>query len=258
MLDDIDPFRVATLAEAELLQGNLDDARKTYVRAVERAHGRPQDIAMMRRQARLKLRTLHKDPSLLDDAFLVPGVAAFTGHLTDTPGRRPPRFPERKVADVARALRAVLAKRNVQYGVCSAARGSDLTFLEELLGRGGSAKVLLPFPVEAFKKTSVGQGWDAKLDELLGSKQVDLVVLRSDTPAESEQPAAYAACNQAIADEALRLAHDFDQAPLLIAVWDGSSGGHGGTSDFLKGWRADSERELETIAPFATPLISPR
>jgi hypothetical protein len=246
--EDVDHWRIATLAEARLLQGQLDDAKDSYTKAVEHARGRPQDVAVMRRQARLDLRNLGKDPALLDAVLPVPGVAAFTGHLTDAPGRVHPRFPEAKVPDVRQRIRALLKQRNVQHGVCSAARGADLIFLSELLERRGKAQVVLPFPVEAFKKASVGKGWDDQLDELLSSSAVDLVVLRQKAPPESELLMAFAECNRTIARLAVAQATRFDQSPLLIALWDGvKGGGDGGTGDFVKHWREDPERHLEII-----------
>ncbi len=150
--------------------------------------------------------------------------------------------------DVRQRIRALLRDQNVQYGVCSAARGADLIFLSELLQRGGTAQVVLPFPVEAFKRASVGSGWDERLDELLRSSAVELLVLRKEAPAESEQPKAFAECNRTIEQLSVAQAGRFDQSPLLIAVWDGvNGGGDGGTGDFVKRWREDPERRLEII-----------
>ena len=248
--EDVDHWRIATLAEARLLQGRLDNAREEYKKAVEWARGRPQDIAVMRRQARRNLSNLGKDAALLDAELPVPTVAAFTGHTTDAPGRKHPRFPEAKVADVRQRVRAILDDRNVQFGVCSAARGGDLIFLSELLRRGGTARVVLPFPMDAFKQTSVGQGWDEDFEELLSASGVDLTVLQQKIPAENDQPKAFAACNRELQKLGVAQAERFDQRPLLLAVWDGSKGAvDGGTGDFVTKWQNDQERRVQVIRP---------
>lgn len=232
-------------------QGRLDDAKSAYERAVGAAPRRPQDIAVMRRQARSNLEHLGKDRHLLDDVLPVPGVAAFTGHMTDAAGRRPPRFPEARVGAVRESIRSALRARNVRYGVCSAARGSDLIFLDELLRRDGSAKVVLPFPSDAFKRSSVGGSWNRSFDQLLAAPGVELSVLMAEAPAEAEQADAIAECNREIEKLALEQAKRLDQRPLLLAVWNGNDDGKlGGTGDFMNGWRDDAERDVQIIEPF--------
>jgi tetratricopeptide (TPR) repeat protein len=249
--EDVDHWRLATLAEALLIQGRLDEAKSAYERAVGAAPRRPQDIAVMRRQARSNLQHLGKNAHLLDDVLPVPGVAAFTGHMTDAAGRRPPRFPEARVGAVRESIRSALRARNVRYGVCSAARGSDLIFLDELLRRDGSAKVFLPFPSDAFKRSSVGGSWNRIFDQLLAAPGVELSVLMAEAPAEAEQAEAFAECNREIEKLALEQAKRLDQRPLLLAVWNGDDDGKlGGTGDFVNGWRDDAERDVQIIKPF--------
>ena len=91
------------------------------------------------------------------------GVAAFTGHMVDAPGRDEPRFPLNKVESVRREIARALEAYDVRHGFSSAARGSDILFLEELLKRGGTAHIFLPFPARAFAQTSVGYGWDGRV-----------------------------------------------------------------------------------------------
>jgi hypothetical protein len=249
--DDVDHWRIASLAEALLLQKRLEDAKTAYESAVAAAPRRPHDIAVMRRQARLNLRYLGQSPSALDDALPVPGVAAFTGHMTDAPGRRPPRFPEARVPSVRERIRGILHSRNVRFGFCSGARGGDLIFLEELLQRGGTAKLVLPFPAEAFKKTSVGGAWDRSFDRLAAAKGVELMILHERVPPESEQSEAFADCNREIARLTIEQARLLDQRPLLISVWNGDvETNTGGTGDFVRSWSDESERDVETVAPF--------
>jgi hypothetical protein len=190
----------------------------------------------MRRQARRNLEKLGLDRKVLDAILSVPCVAAFTGHMVDAPGRTPSRFPSNKVAAVRKAIAGCLKTHKVGFGFSSAARGSDLIFVEELKQIGGRLLVFLPFPRDQFKKTSVGYGWDQGFDRAL--KGVEVKELSQELPPDDQQPAAYAECNRKILEEAVIKAKLLDEEPLLIAVWNGNPGdGAGGTADAVRGWQ---------------------
>lgn len=237
---EVDHWIYATRGEAHLLLGELDEARRWYQRAVRADHNAWQSIADMRAQARIVLELLGHPRKALDDVFALRSVAAFTGHLLDAPDRESPRFPAEMEGAVRRAIRQRLRKLDVGFGFASAARGGDLLFLEELLDRGGSARVVLPFPLEAFEPLSVGD-WAPRLEGVLAHPRVRVRVLLDQPPGEDELPAAFASCNRAIRDEARRFARRLDQVPRLIALWDGRPGdGGGGTADTVDEWtRAD-------------------
>lgn len=170
---ELDHWDRATLAEAYLVLGDITNAAQWYEKAVARAITRPQDIAVMRRQARLLLPKHGQASTALDSSLPVRPVVAFSGHMTDAPGRAVPRFPESKVEAVRRAVRTWLGGQGARvHGVCSAARGADLLFLEEVLARRGTATVILPFPADDFKRISVGQGWDERFDAAIANDRV--------------------------------------------------------------------------------------
>lgn len=184
-------------------------------------------------------------------------VVAFTGTMTDAPGRKVPRFPDRPdlVSWVAARIRAALVAMDAGEGVCSAARGADLLFLEALLELGGTATVLLPFPAEAFERTSVGYGWDGRLRAALANPRVEARVLAPEPPAEHELSAAFAACNGAIATVARDRAARRGSVAVLLAVWDGRPGdGTGGTGDFVRTWEEGGARaEIIRLPPVGSP-----
>jgi hypothetical protein len=204
----------------------------------------------MRRQARLLLEKLGKDPKMLDHCLPVPRVVACTGHLTDAPGRAIARFPENKVERVRRQIKNWLRDNGGRvHAVASAARGADLIFLSEVLAKEGTATVFLPFPREDFKKVSVGYGWDERFETVLGDDRVEVrPPLLDKMPQAAEQGAAFELCNAAIADEAERLAQRFDDLdPVLLTVWNGSPGnGEGGTSHAVSVW-CEREHRTENI-----------
>jgi hypothetical protein len=207
---------------------------------VARGLTHPQDIAVMRRQAHLLLEKLGQDPEALDGSLPVPPVVAFSGHMTDAPGRAIPRFPASQVEAVRRAVGAWLRRHGGRvHAVCSAARGADLVFLEEVLAREGTATVILPFPPADFKQVSVGPGWDERFETVLAHDRVEVRPPVQETlPPTPEQAEAFERCNLTIVDEAERLAQLFDDTdPLLLTVWNGSPGdGGGGTAHAVSTW----------------------
>ena len=79
----LDHWELASIGEAHLLLERMDEARTAYRRAVAKAVGRHQDIAVMRRQARMDLDALGLPRNKLDDVLPVPRVLAYFGHMVD-------------------------------------------------------------------------------------------------------------------------------------------------------------------------------
>lgn len=164
-------------------------------------------------------------------------IAAFTGHMVDAPGRKTPRFPESKVQTVREEIAKCLGELNIRYGFSSAARGADILFIEELLKRGGMAHVYLPFPKDAFARTSVGYGWDPRYYRILKDPRVRVVELANILPRPDQQADAYDHCNLRIQEEATGFAQTQAAEPILLAVWNGNPGDErGGTADAVKAW----------------------
>ncbi len=243
----LDHWKLATVAEAHLIAGRPGEAREWYWRAVARSPRARGNVAPMRDQARRNLEALGEDPGLLDDVLRVPGVLAFSGHMVDAPDRPAPRFPPELVPTVRKEIDHWLNALVAGYGFSSAARGSDLLFLEALLSRRGEAHVFLPFPPDAFVETSVGPEWEPRFRKLLATPRLSLEILSDTLPPESEQPAAYARCNQAVHEAAVKRARTLGAEPVLLTVWNGEPGdGKGGTADAVRAWRL-AGHEVQTI-----------
>lgn len=238
---DLDHWQLATVAEAHLINRDLELARAWYRKAVAREPALIQDIAVMGVQAARDLEALGRDPGALADVLPIPQVIAFTGHMEDAKGRPHKRFPPGKVDEVRRAIAARLAKIPSVYAFCSAARGADLIFLEEVLRKDGHAKVTLPFRVEDYKRLSVGGYWDEKFDELVKHPRVELVAPPEAAPADLEgQQEAFARANRQVCREASKFAKGLGQRPRMLAVWDGEAGdGRGGTADSVAYWQGE-------------------
>lgn len=243
----LDHWGLATLGEAYLLKGRIDDARDWYAKAAAKAAGRHQDIAVMRRQARMNLEAQGKPRDLLDATLPVPRVLAYTGHRTDAPGRNPPRFPEGKVAAVGQAIREKLKGLGALHGFGGAASGTDLLVLKELAARSLTATVVLPFPVEDFAKVSVGGGvWRRTFDEMRDKPGIEFTApLQPALPPPEAQPQAFADANVEIQRRAMEYAKRLDETPVVLGVWDGQPGdGPGGTADTVALWHFEGVEPL--------------
>jgi hypothetical protein len=244
-VDRLTDRQVASGAESYLLLGEMDRARQWYRKVAVLSSAHHDRIAAVRKQARLNLETLGLDRHALDELLPIPRIAAFAGHMVDAPERAIPRFPSGKVESVRNVLAERIRILNIGYGFCSAARGSDILFIEELKKTGSRPKVFLPFPREHFKKTSVGHGWDERFDEALNGLVV--VELSQSVPGQDRRSEAYAACNRAIRQDAITKAISLDEQPMLIAVYNGNPGdGAGGTADAVHEWQNEG-RLVEII-----------
>jgi tetratricopeptide (TPR) repeat protein len=244
-MDRLNYRQLASGAEAYLLLGEMDQARQWYRKVAVSSSDHHDAIAAMRKQARINLEALGLDRHALDELLPIPRIAAFAGHMVDAPGRAIPRFPSGKIEAVRHALAERLRSLKIGYGFCSAARGSDILFIEELKKTGSRPKVFLPFPREHFKKTSVGDGWNERFDAALNGLVV--VELSQSVPGQDRRPEAYAACNRAIRQDAIAKATSLDEQPILLAVYNGNPGdGTGGTADAVREWR-HTHHQIEII-----------
>lgn len=230
----------ATLGEAALLLGDMESAVRYYRKAVALVPSHGRDIAVMRRQARRNLRELKVSGDRLEAVLTVGGVACFTGHRPDEPGRRPPRFPQDRLATVASRIRKALGDANIRFGFSSAASGADILFVEQLLLRGGEPTVFLPFPANDFIESSVGAEWQERFEALLLRTEVTVHVLNTAKPAhQALEDAAYARCNASIRAAAVDAGRLYDETPILIAVLRQRTEKEkaGGTAEAVQQWQ---------------------
>jgi hypothetical protein len=254
---ELEHWDLATIGEAHLLSHDLEEARLYYSRAVAKEPDLVRDTAVMRAQARMNLKALGEPENALDDVFPTPTVIAFVGHMVDEPERGRPRFPPEKEGEVRLAIRKRLEEIGRVYAYCSAARGSDIIFLEELIDRGGQARIMLPFQVEDYKRISVGPGWEERFDKVVAHSRTELVAPDEPAPQRFEDlQKAIVRTSKAISTEASMFAKGLDQKPILLAVWDGKAGdGPGGTADAIKVWGAQGHevRVIDVHAPLGVP-----
>lgn len=241
--DRADYWRLATLAECSLVLDEYDLARTRYHAAGEAGRYQRAELLATRRQTRLLLHALERDPHEFDACFPVPSVGLFAGHMIDLPGRATPRFPEDRVPQVRRRIAAALEENNILIGYGSAACGADLLFLRTVLDRpGGEIHVVLPFERERFRRESVARvpehaHWSAEFDRVLANAAS--ITELSDSPCWFEGNA-FAFGNRVLHGMAEHKAREQGDAPVGFALWDGEPAGErvGGTADCVRQWAA--------------------
>ncbi|WP_396604577.1 tetratricopeptide repeat-containing protein [Bradyrhizobium sp. YCK136] len=153
-------------------------------------------------------------------------VVALAGRRVDAADANPSRFPLQALPTVRRRLADLLDKEHAVAVVCSAACGADLVALEEAERLGLRRRIVLPFPPDRFRDSSVTDrpgDWGPLFDRLIAAaaEAGDLVVLSGKAGSEE---AAYAAANEAIIHEAQTLAQTGAPHRLVAAVvWEGSA-----------------------------------
>lgn len=160
---------------------------------------------------------------------VMPAVIALAGRRVDATNTAPPRFPLSNVPLVRSRLADLLVQERALALVSSAACGVDLLALEEAERLGVQRRIVLPFPPERFRDTSVVDrpgDWGPLFDRIVAAVRAacDLVVLEADAAGDD---AAYAAANAAIIAEAESLAEEGKYRTVAVLVWEGAARAQG-------------------------------
>lgn len=233
-----DYWKHATVAEALVVLGDAEGARRAYQAAVACEKDNLRAFSSTRKQARALSRQLYGRPDTFDSCFPIPKLVVFSGHMIDAPDRRTPRFPAEKEGEIKALLEKQLAAMNAGIGFASAASGSDILFLEAMIARGGTIHLVLPWPAEEFVKTSVALGgneaWVERFEYVL-SRAASIRILGQLYMPGSATGFEY--CNLAMNGLARIFARSLDLEITPLAVWDGYTGAPGGTGSFVRYWR---------------------
>lgn len=176
-------------------------------------------------------------------------IAALAGRRIDAGGAPKPRFPLAQVGIVRDRLAALLRAEKIDGLVCSAACGADLIALDLAGALGLRRRVVLPFAADRFRASSVTDrpgDWGPLFDQVIGAVATtgDVVTLGLD-PGDDD---AYAAANEAILDEAERLAGADASNVVAAIVWEGRARGQGDlTEAFATAARARNHPVREVL-----------
>ncbi len=246
-----DYWKHATVAEALVVLGDAEGARRAYLAAVNAEKDNLRAFSSTRKQARVLSRQLYGQADAFDDCFPIPKLVVFSGHMIDAPDRRTPRFPLSKENEVKELLEKQLAAMNAGIGFASAASGSDILFLEAMLARGGKIHLVLPWPAEEFVKTSVAVGgddrWVERFRKVLDRAASIRILGELYMPGSAT---GFEYCNLAMNGLARVFARSLDLEITPLAVWDGFAGAPGGTGSFVRYWR--THRVPVKVVPIAT------
>ena len=244
-------WELAALGEAALILHDLNQAAEWYTRAAGEAKRRFGDLQSSRRNARLILQHWKEDPKWIDNYLQIPGIVVFAGHMIDRPNRNAPRFPPQLEAAVKKEIRNKIDKLNPGFGFASAACGSDILFLEEMLDRGAEVSIVLPYNRDEFVRDSVdfvpGSNWRSRCGQVL--ERASRVIIASPQRLEGGG-VSYEFCNDLLFGLAAIRARQLETALVPLAVWDGMSGdGPGGAASAIENWRsAGYEPEIVDLA----------
>ncbi|MGB0083951.1 MAG: hypothetical protein WBP94_01060 [Rhodomicrobiaceae bacterium] len=167
------------------------------------------------------------------------GVLIFTGHMTDAPNRRLPRFPPSLEPFAAKAIDAQITAFRARFGtgigIASGARGGDILFHEACTANGLPTILVLPFSVDAFRRRSISGAatgdWEARFDALWHRLLPENRIILDG----EHDPDPFGACNR----EMLALAQRHGKHVEHLALWDGADiGKPGGTGAFVQEVRA--------------------
>lgn len=191
-----------------------------------------------------------------DDGTRFGKVVIFSGHMTDLPDRKEPRFPESKVAAVGERIARQLDAWGVGPGdlaVTGGSRGGDILFAEAAAERGAQVWLCLPLPEEEFLRESVrhpAADWEGRYRALVERPNVRVILPEGRLKSPPDDVNVHALNNQLMIERARAEAGD-PRRLYAILVWDErpAGDGPGGTADF-----ADSVRRAGgRLAPFINP-----
>ncbi|HEY5813800.1 MAG TPA: tetratricopeptide repeat protein, partial [Terrimicrobiaceae bacterium] len=229
-----DYWEAGSLAEALLVLGRIDEARRHYSEAMA-LNPFPARKLTTRQQARLLLGHLGKDRNAFEDLFDIPPVVCATGHIIDPLHRSSPRFPASRESSVRQRIEALLLKWGARLGYSGAAGGADLIFVEALHALGGESSLVLPVDRKTFCEWSVagsGPEWVERYHAALARASSVTEARLSRENREGGEIWDFG--NRMILGTALRRASELETKLNVLAVWDGKPGdGRGGTADMV-------------------------
>ncbi|MCK6591475.1 MAG: adenylate/guanylate cyclase domain-containing protein [Polyangiaceae bacterium] len=245
----------ATEAEAALLLRDLDKA-EAKLRLVKLLSGDDHaSCAALRRHLRRICVERRVLVSVLD-LLKPPSILHYTGYPIAPEGFSG-RFPAAAEPRVTDQITAYLSARNVGVGYGSLACGADILFAERLLANRSELRVVLPAPVDAFRRAAVepgGAGWVRRFDLLV--KAAASVTVASEDGGECSELLIAHGANMAMGLSLLH-ARSLDADLEQVAIWDGSPG-EGGLSPATSVaiWRARGLRSF-CMSPGAAVLGKP-
>jgi len=158
-------YQMATVAEANLILGDLGEAQHCLADAVQLDPHNFAAHATTLRQFEMLLDAMDRDKSWLD-VLRPPAAAHFAGHIFGlSDGLRPLDRPH--LYALERSLEDLTAHEKIGFAYGALAAGSDILIAEQLLREGIDLHLVQPCPDALFIKTSVapfGHDWITRFE----------------------------------------------------------------------------------------------
>lgn len=242
-------WSLASKAEAELVLGRHESARKTVAEAIRQEDASPGARSSTVRQfEHLSHLSGHRDEMDAVLALLRPApVAHFCGHIF-----KPEPAAERAISS---SIDAMLSDRGISIGYGALAAGADILFAERILARDGELHVVLPFEQTDFVTQSVlsaGSSWEARFHVCLAAAKS--VTFASGMEYVGDDQQFIYGARVAMGMARLRADH-LRTGALQLAVWDGKEDGSAsGTAGNVALWNRIGGETL-TITPVAVDRV---
>ena len=111
----------------------------------------------------------------------VPNCLHYTGHLFHVgPPRTERNLSVKETDDLANKIKNMVAEESIGSGFGALAAGADILFAEALLDYGADLHLVLPVPVDDFKRLSVspmGEFWEPRFDAALARAKSVRIIL---------------------------------------------------------------------------------
>ena len=236
LAEEADPsyWSLATLAEASMVLGEMDDARRYLEAAV--ASGQPSDLAARattHKQLTRLIVTLGAGAEVLD-VLRLPRVLHYCGNMSPQAGMDQLEWED----GIVERVRAFLDETEIAIAFGSAAAGADLLIAEQLIARRVELHVVLPFSAEEFLSVSVtpwGDQWRRRFDHCLESSASVTVACDS---AYLEDESMFGFASRVAMGHALNRARFLGIDPVQLAVTDGRFWSDtAGTARDISAWR---------------------
>ena len=216
-LEDHGPwyFPLATQAEASLLAGRLDEAKRFIAEAAGCNHNNLLVRARTHHQLKLVCNYLGVDASILDP-LLPETVIHYCGHIFDS-SRPLDEAGERRMLE---QMERLITERHCAIAYGSLAAGADIMFAESILKQGGELNVWLPFGRESFCDELVrpyGEQWVQRFHDCMSRAHTVSCATESDYLGESSL---FNFCADVAMGMAIMRANNLNAKLLQLAVWD--------------------------------------
>lgn len=266
VIDLVDPsddsyYAAATIAEAQLLLGEVDEARASLQRAASLHEGDFGAVSTTRRQLGMICERQGIAREVLD-VLAGPGVAHYCGHRIAAEGR----FTPADLPGARAGIAAAVERFPCRYAYGALASGGDILWAEALLAAGCELHLVLPFDAEEFVETSVatsGSEWVSRFEHARAAAS-DITYATEDAFLGDDVLYRYGS-ELAMGLARLRARH-LEGEVRQFALWDGEpAAGEAGTAIDVATWRAtghpscvvDLRGEITVEPPVAPPVMRP-